>query len=68
MAGGAGAMHWFYRTFGKRTSTYFFAMVGGVFVFERVFDPFADYLFERVNQGKLYKHLKVTAPAAEEEE
>jgi len=59
---------WFYRNFGKRTSTYFLAMVAGVFVFERGFDPFADYIFERINRGKLYNHIIKPAESSGSEE
>jgi len=49
---------WFYHTLAKRTSTYALAIIGGALVFERVFDQGADYIFESVNRGKLYKHIK----------
>jgi ubiquinol-cytochrome c reductase subunit 9 len=56
-------LNWFYHTLGKRTSTYALTIVGGAFLFERVFDHGADYIFESINRGKLFKHIK---PAAEE--
>jgi ubiquinol-cytochrome c reductase subunit 9 len=56
-------LSWFYNTLGKRTSTYALTIVGGAFLFERVFDQGADYIFESINRGKLFKHIK---PAAEE--
>jgi len=49
---------WFYQTLAKRTSTFALTIVGGVFVFERIFDQGADYIFESLNHGKLYKHIK----------
>ena len=35
----------------KRTSTFVVAVVGGAFVFERIFDQGADWIFETVNKG-----------------
>ncbi|XP_025895963.1 cytochrome b-c1 complex subunit 9 [Nothoprocta perdicaria] len=42
----------------RRTSTFALTIVLGAVVFERVFDQGADALFERLNQGKLWKHIK----------
>jgi len=59
-------LNWFYNTLGKRTSTFALTIVGGAFFFERVFDHGSDYLFEYLNQGKLFKHIKSKESAAEE--
>jgi ubiquinol-cytochrome c reductase subunit 9 len=40
-----------YHTLLKRTSTFALTIVGGAFVFERIFDQGSDYLFEYLNQG-----------------
>ncbi|NWX91773.1 QCR9 protein, partial [Nothoprocta ornata] len=42
----------------RRTSTFALTIVLGAVVFERVFDQGADALFEQLNQGKLWKHIK----------
>ena len=57
-----------YNTLFKRTSTFAATILVGAFVFERTFDPLMDGIWERANQGKLWKHIepKVTAAAAEE--
>ena len=44
-------MNFIYNTFLRRTSTFALTIIGGVFVFERVFDQGADYLFEYLNRG-----------------
>ncbi|MBN3315692.1 QCR9 protein, partial [Atractosteus spatula] len=41
-----------------RTSTFVFSIVVGAVVFERVFDQGGDALFEYLNRGKLWKHIK----------
>ncbi|NXV75350.1 QCR9 protein, partial [Atlantisia rogersi] len=42
----------------RRTSTFAFTIVLGAVVFERAFDQGADAIFERLNEGKLWKHIK----------
>ncbi|XP_063271611.1 cytochrome b-c1 complex subunit 9 [Prinia subflava] len=42
----------------RRTSTFALTVVLGAVLFERVFDQGADALFEQLNQGKLWKHIK----------
>ena len=44
-------MNFIYNTLLRRTSTFALTIMGGVFVFERVFDQGADYLFEYMNRG-----------------
>jgi ubiquinol-cytochrome c reductase subunit 9 len=55
------ALTWFYNTLAKRTSTFALTIIGGAFLFERIFDQGADQIFESINQGKLYKHIKTKA-------
>jgi len=45
------AVNFLYNKVLKRTSTFALAIIGGVFIFERVFDQGADYLFEYINRG-----------------
>lgn len=40
-----------YNALFKRTSTFVLTVVGGVFIFERIFDQGADYIFESINRG-----------------
>ncbi|XP_029474996.1 cytochrome b-c1 complex subunit 9 [Rhinatrema bivittatum] len=47
-----------YRLLFRRTSTFALTIVVGAVVFERVFDQGADALFEHLNRGKLWKHIK----------
>ncbi|NXD16467.1 QCR9 protein, partial [Nothocercus nigrocapillus] len=42
----------------RRTSTFALTIVLGAVLFERAFDQGADALFEQLNQGKLWKHIK----------
>jgi len=44
-------INFIYNTFLRRSSTFALTIIGGVFVFERVFDQGADYLFEYINRG-----------------
>ncbi|XP_039628273.1 cytochrome b-c1 complex subunit 9 [Polypterus senegalus] len=48
----------FYNLFFKRTSVFTLSIVVGTVLFERVFDQAADGLFEQLNRGKLWKHIK----------
>ncbi|ESN93557.1 hypothetical protein HELRODRAFT_88593 [Helobdella robusta] len=47
-----------YNVLFKRTSTFALTCLVGAFVFERFFDQMSDSIFERINQGKLFKHIK----------
>ncbi|XP_053324550.1 cytochrome b-c1 complex subunit 9 [Spea bombifrons] len=47
-----------YRALFRRTSTFTLAIVVGAVLFERAFDQGADALYEHLNQGKLWKHIK----------
>ncbi|XP_063368956.1 cytochrome b-c1 complex subunit 9 [Cydia strobilella] len=42
----------------KRTSTFFLAVAGGTFFFERTFDVVAVSIFESINKGKLWKDIE----------
>lgn len=42
----------------RRSSTFAVAIVVGAFMFERTFDPMMDGIWERHNQGKLWKHIE----------
>lgn len=45
------ALERLYNALFKRTSTFVLTVVGGVFIFERIFDQGADYIFESINRG-----------------
>lgn len=47
-----------YQNIFRRTSSFVFAAVCGAFMFERGFELVSDGIFETVNQGKLWKHIK----------
>ncbi|XP_069817559.1 cytochrome b-c1 complex subunit 9 [Dendropsophus ebraccatus] len=47
-----------YRSVFRRTSTFTLSIVLGVVFFERAFDQGADALFEHLNRGKMWKHIK----------
>ncbi|NWJ04326.1 QCR9 protein, partial [Crypturellus undulatus] len=47
-----------YGTLFRRSSTFALSVVLGAVLFERAFDQGADALFEHLNQGKLWKHIK----------
>lgn len=47
-----------YNSIFKRTSTMALAVVVSAFFFERTFDLATDTIFEKYNEGKLWKHIK----------
>ncbi|XP_068190635.1 cytochrome b-c1 complex subunit 9 [Antennarius striatus] len=47
-----------YRSLFRRTSTFAVGILVGAVIFERVFDQGSDALFEELNRGKLWKHIK----------
>ncbi|XP_034048506.1 cytochrome b-c1 complex subunit 9 [Thalassophryne amazonica] len=51
----------------KRTSTFALTIVVGAIFFERVFDQCGDGLFDHLNRGKLWKHIKHNYERKEEE-
>lgn len=42
----------------RRTSTFALTIAVGALFFERAFDQGADAIYEHLNQGKLWKHIK----------
>ncbi|RZC40984.1 UCR UQCRX QCR9 domain containing protein [Asbolus verrucosus] len=54
----AGLSSTIYNSVFKRTSTFALACVGAVFFFERSFDLTSELLFDKINEGKLWKHIK----------
>ncbi|XP_023679128.1 cytochrome b-c1 complex subunit 9 [Paramormyrops kingsleyae] len=42
----------------RRTSTFAVTIMVGAVLFERVFDQGGDTIFEQLNRGKLWKHIK----------
>ncbi|NXT63427.1 QCR9 protein, partial [Chaetops frenatus] len=47
-----------YSSLFRRSSTFAFSVLLGAVLFERAFDQGADALFEQLNEGKLWKHIK----------
>lgn len=42
----------------RRTSTFALSIIVTTFFFERAFDMGTEYMFEQMNKGKLWKHIK----------
>ncbi|XP_056147004.1 cytochrome b-c1 complex subunit 9 [Lampris incognitus] len=42
----------------RRTSTFAVTIMVSAVLFERMFDQGGDAIFEQLNQGKLWKHIK----------
>ncbi|KAM0725673.1 Cytochrome b-c1 complex subunit 9 [Formica fusca] len=42
----------------RRTSSFAVVVLASTFVFERGFDLAADQIFDTINKGKLWKHIK----------
>ncbi|KPP60290.1 cytochrome b-c1 complex subunit 9-like [Scleropages formosus] len=42
----------------RRTSTFAITIMVGAVLFERVFDQAGNAVFEQLNRGKLWKHIK----------
>lgn len=57
-----------YSVFFRRSATITFVTVVGVFAYERVINKATDYLFERHNQGKLWKTVQPQFKLAQDEE
>ncbi|KAM3661594.1 cytochrome b-c1 complex subunit 9 [Ammospiza nelsoni] len=47
-----------YESLFRRSSTFALSIMLGAVLFERAFDQGADALFEHLNEGKLWKHIK----------
>lgn len=54
----AGFTETIYNAIFKKTSTMVLASVACTFFFERSFDLGAEILFEKINEGKLWKDIK----------
>ncbi|XP_059479335.1 cytochrome b-c1 complex subunit 9 [Neocloeon triangulifer] len=54
----AGVGGFLYNALFKRTSTFALTIIGGTFFFERSFEILSDTLYDNINQGKLWKHIK----------
>ncbi|KQK73522.1 hypothetical protein AAES_166246 [Amazona aestiva] len=52
------AGHIAYSVLFRRSSTFALSIILGAVLFERAFDQGADALFEHLNEGKLWKHIK----------
>ncbi|CAL1678618.1 unnamed protein product [Lasius platythorax] len=48
----------FYRYVCKRSSTFTLGIVISAVFFERAYDEACEYIFETVNNGRLWKHIK----------
>uniref|UniRef100_A0A665U0V2 Cytochrome b-c1 complex subunit 9 n=2 Tax=Echeneis naucrates TaxID=173247 RepID=A0A665U0V2_ECHNA len=51
----------------RRTSTFAITIMVGAVLFERMFDQGGDTIFEQMNKGKLWKHIKHNYESNEEE-
>jgi ubiquinol-cytochrome c reductase subunit 9 len=47
-----------YNIFFRRSATIALTTVVGVFAYERFINKTAEYIYERQNQGKLWKHVQ----------
>ncbi|XP_068609003.1 cytochrome b-c1 complex subunit 9 [Brachionichthys hirsutus] len=47
-----------YNSLFRRTSTFAVGIIVGAVLFERMFDQGSDAIFEQLNRGKLWKHIK----------
>ncbi|XP_078523333.1 cytochrome b-c1 complex subunit 9 [Lissotriton helveticus] len=50
----------------RRTSTFTLTIVVGALFFERSFDQAADALYDHLNKGRLWKHIKHNYEQSEE--
>ncbi|KAM4527454.1 cytochrome b-c1 complex subunit 9 [Leuresthes tenuis] len=51
----------------RRTSTFAVTIMVGAVFFERIFDQGGDTIFEQMNRGKLWKHIKHNYESKDEE-
>ncbi|XP_035245945.1 cytochrome b-c1 complex subunit 9-like [Anguilla rostrata] len=56
-----------YNLFFRRTSTFAVTIMVGAVLFERVFDQTGDAIFDHLNRGKLWKHIKHKYETEEDE-
>ncbi|KFM76998.1 Cytochrome b-c1 complex subunit 9, partial [Stegodyphus mimosarum] len=54
----AGIISRLYTSVFRRTSTFALTIIAGAFFFERAVDVGGDYIFDKVNEGKLWKDIK----------
>ncbi|CAB3365348.1 cytochrome b-c1 complex subunit 9 [Cloeon dipterum] len=54
----AGVGGFLYNALFKRTSTFALTIIAGSFFFERSFELLSDSIYDNINQGKLWKHIK----------
>uniref|UniRef100_A0A0L8IA91 Complex III subunit 9 n=1 Tax=Octopus bimaculoides TaxID=37653 RepID=A0A0L8IA91_OCTBM len=47
-----------YNALFRRTSTFALTVICGAFLFERIVDEGGDYVFARMNNGKLWHQIK----------
>ncbi|MBN3279511.1 QCR9 protein, partial [Polyodon spathula] len=47
-----------YNSVFRKSSTFALSILVGAVVFERMFDQAGDAIFEHLNKGKLWKHIK----------
>nr|CAD7414609.1 unnamed protein product [Timema poppensis] len=47
-----------YNALFKRTSTFAATIIVGAFFFERSFELGSNYIYDSINKGKLWKHIK----------
>ncbi|KAL0266566.1 UNVERIFIED_CONTAM: hypothetical protein PYX00_009078 [Menopon gallinae] len=47
-----------YNAIFKRSSTFSVFIIAGAFLGERIVDYSADCIFEKINEGKLWHHIK----------
>ncbi|XP_075214432.1 ubiquinol-cytochrome C reductase complex subunit oxen [Lycorma delicatula] len=52
------ALNNIYNIIFRRSSTYALTIIGASFFFERAFDVGTEHLFEQINKGKMWKHIK----------
>ncbi|KAE8634066.1 hypothetical protein XENTR_v10002191 [Xenopus tropicalis] len=55
-----------YQALFRRTSTFTLTIVIGAVLFERAFDQGADALYDHLNRGKLWDHIKHKYEQSEE--
>ncbi|XP_070707072.1 cytochrome b-c1 complex subunit 9 [Pempheris klunzingeri] len=51
----------------RRTSSFAITIMVGAVLFERLFDQGGDAIFEQLNRGKLWKHIKHNYESKDEE-
>ncbi|XP_074642953.1 cytochrome b-c1 complex subunit 9-like [Tubulanus polymorphus] len=57
-----------YKAVFRRSSTLALSVVAGVFLFERGVDVGGDYIWNSINRGKLWEHIKDNYAKKEEDD